>query len=53
MGLAYLPLHLRHLDGTSTIALREQFLAWAMGDVARQGLEKYDPETIARYSYFV
>jgi hypothetical protein len=41
------------LDGISTVALRERFRAWVAGDVARQGLEEYDPTTIARYSYFV
>jgi hypothetical protein len=40
------------LDGISTVALRERFRAWAADDVARQALEKYDPTTIARYSYF-
>ena len=41
------------LDGISTIALRERFRTWTANEVARQLLEKHDPATISRFSYFV
>jgi hypothetical protein len=40
------------LDGASTAALREQFRAWATGEVARQPGD-YEPAVIPRFRYFI
>lgn len=41
------------LDGISTAVLRERFRTWTANEVARQQLEKHDPTTIGRFSYFI
>ncbi|KAJ4314490.1 hypothetical protein N0V94_006429 [Neodidymelliopsis sp. IMI 364377] len=42
-----------NLDGISTAALRERFRTWTANEVTRQQLEKHDPATISRFSYFI